>query len=187
MLSSVEIVEAVCERINRHNLRNLVVDPVMVAKSGDYLLKEDAREVIKEKLLPLAKVITPNLDEAKVLSGYDANDETGMKEVAKRLMNFGSEWVLVKGGHLTQDAIDILYDGRNFYRFPGVRIQTKNTHGTGCTYSAAITACLAKGMEVPEAVEHSKKFITTAIKLGLQIGKGHGPTHHFAELYGEAE
>ncbi|HBT20084.1 MAG TPA: bifunctional hydroxymethylpyrimidine kinase/phosphomethylpyrimidine kinase [Peptococcaceae bacterium] len=188
MLSNVEIVEAVCSKLKEYDVQNLVVDPVMVAKSGDTLLREDAINVIKEKLFPLAKVITPNLDEAKVLTGLkEINDEEGMKEAAKLLKEMGPQYVLVKGGHLTDDAVDLLYDGTKFYRYPAERIITRNTHGTGCTYSAAIAACLALGLSVPEAVERSKKFITTAIKYGLQIGKGHGPTHHFAELYGDAE
>ncbi|NLJ99642.1 MAG: bifunctional hydroxymethylpyrimidine kinase/phosphomethylpyrimidine kinase, partial [Clostridia bacterium] len=173
--------------LDEYNLKNIVVDPVMVAKSGDYLLKEDARLVVKEKLLPLAKLITPNLDEAMVLTGMKKiENEDEMKEAAKQLKEHGSEYILVKGGHLSDDAVDILYDGNKFYRFPAVRIQTKNTHGTGCTLSAAIAAFLALGMDVPQAVEKGKKFITTAIRYGLQIGKGHGPTHHFAELYGDA-
>ena len=188
MLSNVEIVEAVCSKLKEYDVQNLVVDPVMVAKSGDTLLKEDAITVIREKLFPLAKVITPNLDEAMVLTGLkEINDEEGMKEAAKLLKEMGPKFVLVKGGHLTEDAVDLLYDGSRFYRYPAKRIATRNTHGTGCTYSAAIAACLALGNDVPEAVEKGKKFITTAIKYGLQIGKGHGPTHHFAELYGVDE
>jgi len=188
MLSNVGIVETVCDKLVEYKVENLVVDPVMVAKSGDPLLNEDARFVIKEKLLPLAKVITPNLDEAKVLTDLkEITDEEGMKEAAKLLKELGPRYVLVKGGHLTEEAVDILYDGERFYRYPAVKIVTKNTHGTGCTYSAAIAAYLAKGLEVSEAVEKSKKFITTAIKYGLQIGRGHGPTHHFAELYGDAK
>lgn len=187
MLSSAAIADVVCSKLDEYNLKNIVVDPVMVAKSGDYLLKEDARLVVKEKLLPLAKLITPNLDEAMVLTGMKKiENEDEMKEAAKQLKEHGSEYILVKGGHLSDDAVDILYDGNKFYRFPAVRIQTKNTHGTGCTLSAAIAAFLALGMDVPQAVEKGKKFITTAIRYGLQIGKGHGPTHHFAELYGDA-
>jgi len=188
MLSSVEIVEAVSSKLKEYNVQNLVVDPVMVAKSGDVLLKEDAIATIKEKLFPLAAVITPNLDEAMVLTGIkEIKDEEGMKEAAKILKEMGPKYVLVKGGHLTDDAVDLLYDGNKFYRYPAKRIATRNTHGTGCTYSAAIAACLALGNDVPAAVEKSKKFITTAIRYGLEIGKGHGPTHHFAELYGVAE
>jgi len=187
MLSSVPIVEITSKKLKEYAIKNLVVDPVMVAKSGDFLLKEDARNTLKRLLLPLAKIVTPNLDEAKVLAEIDARDERTMKEAARRIIDFGPEFVLIKGGHLTDEAVDILYDGREFVRFPGVRIQTKNTHGTGCTYSAAIAAHLALGYDVREAVRRSKGFITTAIKYGLQIGRGHGPTHHFAELYGDAE
>ncbi|RBW70566.1 bifunctional hydroxymethylpyrimidine kinase/phosphomethylpyrimidine kinase [Bacillus taeanensis] len=183
MLFSAEIIELIAEKIKENKLSNVVIDPVMIAKGGAPLLQEQAMTAMKEKLLPLATVITPNLPEASKLIGWD-NIETvdEMKEAAKILYDLGSASVLVKGGHLDESnkAIDLLYDGRNFEVFKTKRIDTKHTHGTGCTFSAAITAELAKGKSVSEAVALGKEFITTAIEHSLNIGAGIGPTNHSA-------
>lgn len=186
MLSSPAIVEAVADCINRFKLPFCVTDPVMVAKGGASLLAPEARHAIITKLLPLALAVTPNMPEATVLTGLSITGRDGMKEAARRISGMGAKWVLVKGGHLEGDALDILFDGQNFYDFESERINTKNTHGTGCTLSAAIAACLARGLEMPDAVKTAKEYVTFAIRHSLAIGRGHGPTHHFAKLYGKA-
>ncbi|GMV99981.1 MAG: hydroxymethylpyrimidine/phosphomethylpyrimidine kinase [Candidatus Hydrogenedentota bacterium] len=179
MLSNAEIVEAVADAVTRNGITKLVVDPVMVAKSGDSLLRESAREAIVRVLLPRALVITPNLPEAAVLTGIELTGEDSYKEAARRLHGFGIRHVLIKGGHAAgPDAVDWLYDGENFVTFTAPRIETKNTHGTGCTYSAAIAANLAKGMDVVESVESAKIYLTEAIRRSLSIGHGHGPLNH---------
>lgn len=182
MLSSPEIVRAVAVSIKKFNIPNIVVDPVMVAKSGDALLSENARTVVKENLLPLATVITPNLFEAEVILGRSIKTVDDMKSAAVELKKFGCRWVVVKGGHLTggKEAIDVVYNGTDFHLLTSPFIQTKNTHGTGCTFSSAIAAGLAKGYDPLAAIRKAKEYITKAIEGGLSIGKGHGPTNHLA-------
>lgn len=182
MLSSPEIVTTVAESLKRLNIPNIVVDPVMVAKSGDALLSENARTVVKEALLPLATVITPNLFEAEVILGQSIKTIDEMKSAAAELKKFGCKWVVVKGGHLTggKEAIDVVYNGNDFYLLRSPFIQTRNTHGTGCTFSSAIAAGLAKGSNPLSAIQKAKKYITEAIESGLPIGNGHGPTNHLA-------
>jgi hydroxymethylpyrimidine/phosphomethylpyrimidine kinase len=178
MLSNSGIIRAVCQKIRQHRLGNLVVDPVMVAKSGDQLLREDARETLKRELLPLATVVTPNLPEAGVLSGKTISTRQNMRDAARIIFDLGSRYVLIKGGHLKGKAVDILYDGDTFAEFESKRIHTRHTHGTGCTFSAAIAAGLALGRTVPEAVAMAKKYISLAIEKGLPLGGGHGPLNH---------
>jgi hydroxymethylpyrimidine/phosphomethylpyrimidine kinase len=180
MLSQVAIIEAVARKIKEHNIPNLVVDPVMVAKGGAKLLEPDAQQALIEHLLPLAKVVTPNLPEAEVLTGMSIRTVDEMKEAAKRIHAYGTRFVVVKGGHLEGDALDILYDGETFKSFVAERFETQHTHGTGCTFSAAITAELAKGCTIHQAVETAKDFITCAIRDTLGLGQGHGPTNHWA-------
>ena len=186
MLSSPAIVEAVAGCLSRFSLPFPVVDPVMVAKGGAPLLADEAKDAVVKRLLPLAFAVTPNIPEAAALTGKSVTGTESMKEAARRIFDMGPLWVLVKGGHLEGNASDLLFDGRNFYDFEAKRIDTKNTHGTGCTLSAAIAACLARGMTAPEAVVRAKEYVTFAIKNSLGIGHGHGPTHHFAELYQKA-
>lgn len=183
MLFSAEIIQVVAERVRRHNIRNLVVDPVMVAKSGDRLLREDAITALKEMLIPLALVITPNLGEASMLTDFPVKDEASMQESAKAIHALGARWVVVKGGHLQDRADDLLYDGREFIWFPGEHIGTPHTHGTGCTFSSAITAYLAKGYPVPEAVRLAKEYLTQALRQAKAVGAGHSPVHHFYPYY----
>lgn len=181
MLYSKEIVEAVAEQIEVHQLENLVIDPVIIAKGGDQLLLDDAIESFIEKLLPKATVITPNLPEAARLTNVDSIETiTEMKKAAKQIHKLGVKHVLIKGGHLSSDqkAIDLLYDGFTYYSVSSDRIDTKNTHGTGCTYSAAIAAELAKGNGLHKAVNKAKHYITCAIRHSLAIGGGVGPTSH---------
>lgn len=165
----------------------IVVDPVMIGKMGSALLKDEAIEALKSKLIPMATVITPNMPEAaRLLNMNELTTVAELKEAAKHLHQLGPDYVLVKGGRLEGPAVDVLYDGKQYYLFEAPRIVTKNTNGAGCSYSAAITAELAKGRTVPEAVEEAKKFITAAIRHSLSFRRGVGPTYHAAYgKYGE--
>lgn len=156
----------------------LVVDPVMLSKHGAPLVAEDARDAMVRRLLPRAFLITPNLHEAAVLAGLPVRDLGEMRRAARRIYELGARAVLVKGGHLEATATDVLFDGEGFHEFPAERIQTRHTHGTGCTYSAAVTACLALGLRLPEAVARAKAFITSAIRSAPGLGVGAGPVNH---------
>lgn len=182
MLYSAEIITVVADKLVQHGGPTLVVDPVMYAKGGTPLLKQEAMDALRTRLLPLATVITPNVPEACELIGEKEIATVGqMEEAAVRLHELGSAYVLLKGGHLAGDtSVDVLYDGRTFLHLQTTRIQTKHTHGTGCTLSAAIAAELAKGHSVEQAVRTAKAFITAAIEHALPIGGGIGPTHHGA-------
>ena len=183
MLSNAGIIEAVADSIARHGIGKLVVDPVMAAKSGDRLLEEAAQEALVRRILPLAYVVTPNLPEAEALAGIPVRRVDEMQEAARRIADLGPSTVLVKGGHLESgEAVDVLFDGGSFREFVAQRIDTKNTHGTGCTYSAAIAAFLAKGCEVGEAVDAAKRYLTEAIRHSFDLGQGHGPLNHFWPL-----
>ncbi|MCH9674673.1 MAG: bifunctional hydroxymethylpyrimidine kinase/phosphomethylpyrimidine kinase [Gammaproteobacteria bacterium] len=188
MLSRVDTIGAVAAGLERHQLRQVVVDPVMVAKSGDALLAPQAVDALRQTLMPLAKLITPNLPEAGVLLNAPApTDEGAMREAARRLMELGCAAVLVKGGHLSGERnIDILFDGADFTRFENTRVNTKNTHGTGCTLSSAIAARLAHGDALEDAVGHAIRYVHEAIAMAdeLSVGSGHGPVHHFYQLWG---
>jgi hydroxymethylpyrimidine/phosphomethylpyrimidine kinase len=177
MLANAAIVRVVAEKLRRHRVRSLVVDPVMVSKSGHALLAAKARRALVTELLPLALVVTPNLDEAQALTGIKVSNMEQAKEAAIALHALGPRNVIIKGGHLAAgtDAVDILYDGRRFSLFRAKRVRTRNTHGTGCCLSAAIATFLAQGGDVPEAVEKAKTFVTQAIRFSLKIGKGWGP------------
>ena len=177
MLSTAPIIEAVAARLASHGQAHVVLDPVMIAKSGDALLQPDARVALVERVLPLAEVVTPNLHEASALADIPVATEADMEEAARRIHARGPRHVLVKGGHLEGSATDILWDGRAFTRFPGPRLDSNNTHGTGCTLSAAITAGLARGLAPLDAVREAKAFITEAIASSLEIGHGHGPVN----------
>jgi len=183
MLASAEVVHIVAQKIQQWDLGNLVVDPVMVAKSGSILLAAEAIHALRTQLLPLALIVTPNIPEASVLCGRHLDEESDedLKNAAKEILQMGSRYVLIKGGHRNGDAIDILFDGTHFESFSATRIETKHTHGTGCTLSAAIAALLAKGQQVPQAVENAKKYITAAIAQAPGLGHGHGPLQHFPD------
>jgi len=183
MLSNIQIIKIVSKKIKEYKVKNLVIDPVMVAKGGDRLLKEDAVEALKQDLILLAMIVTPNLIEAEVLSGLKIQNIEDMKEAARKIHKLGAKNVLIKGGHLlSAKAIDFLYNGESFKEFKAERIDTKNTHGTGCTLSSAITAELAKGKKIEEAVDIAKKYITLAIKHSLDLGHGRGPLNHLIRL-----
>jgi hydroxymethylpyrimidine/phosphomethylpyrimidine kinase len=186
MLSSTAIIDAVAALISQQRLTPLVVDPVMIAKSGAPLLKPEAIEALKTKLLPLATVVTPNLHEAGALTGREIKTLAQMKDAARAIRELGPENVVVKGGHLEAVAADVLYDGREFTEFQGQRIDTKNTHGTGCIFASAIAANLAEGKTVRESLTAAKDFITAAIRNSLAIGKGYGPANPMAWLYDKA-
>ncbi|MGG3451516.1 bifunctional hydroxymethylpyrimidine kinase/phosphomethylpyrimidine kinase [Domibacillus aminovorans] len=181
MLFSADIIEAVAMKIKEHHFTNVIVDPVMIAKGGAPLLQEEAMEALKTKLLPLALVVTPNIPEAEVISKRTIKSEEDKKEAAKVIAALGVKNVLIKGGH-DEGAVtyDLLYDGEEFHTFTGKRIDTKHTHGTGCTFSAVMTAAIAKGASVRTAAEMAKQFIQAAIEDGINIGSGHGPTNHWA-------
>ncbi|MBZ4226403.1 pyridoxine/pyridoxal/pyridoxamine kinase [Bacillus wiedmannii] len=182
MLGSVEIIEMVAETIEKHNFKNVVVDPVMVCKGADEALHPETNDCLRDVLVPKALVVTPNLFEAYQLSGVKINSLEDMKEAAKKIHALGAKYVLIKGGSKlgTETAIDVLYDGETFDLLESEKIDTTNTHGAGCTYSAAITAELAKGKSVKEAVKTAKEFITAAIRYSFKINEYVGPTHHGA-------
>lgn len=183
MVSKSETIRAIANKIKEYKPINVVVDPVMISKSGFDLLKPEAKDTLKTELIPLAHLVTPNIPEAEVITGIKINNIEEMKEAAKLIYKLGVKNVLVKGGHLEDSAIDVLYDGEEFYLYESQRIETKNTHGTGCTLSSAITSNLGNGMTVSEAISEAKKYITVAIENSFELGKGVGPTHHFYTLY----
>ena len=183
MLSSQEIVEVVAAQVAKHGIRSLVVDPVMVAKSGDALLRDDAVNAVCTKLVPLAAVVTPNIPEAEALTGTTIESDDDVREAARRIVSMGARTVVVKGGHREGPAADVLYDGSEFQVFTAPRIDTVNTHGTGCTFASAIAAGLAQGKSVEEAVGQAKEYVTEAIRTSFPIGQGHGPLNHFYELW----
>src|SRR5215510_5034070 len=183
MLSTAPIIRAVAERLAAHRVARLVVDPVMLAKSGDPLLEPDARQALVEAILPLALIVTPNLPEAAALAEFPVTDLDEMEAAARRIHARGPAWVLVKGGHLKGDPVDVLFDGRTVTRLIAERVPTPHTHGTGCTYSAAIAAGLARGAGVREAVAEAKRYVTEAIRGGFALGRGVGSLRHFVESW----
>jgi hydroxymethylpyrimidine/phosphomethylpyrimidine kinase len=182
-LGNAEIIGAVAA-LARDFQFPLVVDPVMVGKHGAALLAPDAIEIIKTKLLPRAFLVTPNLAEAAMLSGMDVHDVPSMRAAARKISDLGPQAVLVKGGHLAGDAIDVLLHNREWTEFTAPRIETRHTHGTGCTYAAAITASLAAGHELSVAIRNAKRFITEAIRTNPGLGSGSGPVNHHAAANG---
>jgi hydroxymethylpyrimidine/phosphomethylpyrimidine kinase len=181
MLATAPIVALVVERLRAYGQTVIVVDPVMAATSGDPLLASDARSALVKELLPLALVVTPNLDEAAVLADMPVRSEKEMEEAARRIHGLGPRAVLVKGGHLADDATDLLWDGRTMERFTAPRVGGPATHGTGCTLSAAIAAGLALGVPLTEAVRRAKAYVTVAIREGFTPGRGARVARHFVE------
>lgn len=182
MLFGADIISGVAERLQRYGWSRVVVDPVMIAKGGAKLLQDEAVRAMKEKLLPQAWVVTPNMPEAEALTGAPVRTLPERKEAARRLAGLGAKHVVMKGGHEERSdvVVDLLYDGTGFIEFPSPRVHTRHTHGTGCTFAAAVAAELAKGRGVPEAVATAKAFIRAAIEDSLELGHGHGPTNHWA-------
>ena len=180
MLCNAPIARAVAASLRSHGVKRLVVDPVMFSKSAHRLITEEAEGVLIEDILPLAALVTPNLPEASRLAGFEISDLDGMRRAAEAIATLGPAAVLVKGGHLEGMAVDLLYDGEAFREFPVQRIETKNTHGTGCSMSAALATELARGLPLRVAVARAKRFITEAIRFALPLGSGHGPTNPLA-------
>jgi hydroxymethylpyrimidine/phosphomethylpyrimidine kinase len=183
MLSSVAIIEAVVDKLKKHGLSNLVVDPVMVSKGGDRLLREDAVDALRSLLIPLARVVTPNIAEAEVLVGREIKSIDDARDAAGEIVGMGATTAVVKGGHLDGPATDILFDGNEFRAFTAQRISTTSDHGTGCTFASATAAGLAKGLSVRDAVAQAKRYVTAAMRHAFPMGQGHGPLNHFYELW----
>jgi hydroxymethylpyrimidine/phosphomethylpyrimidine kinase len=188
MVSSIELIQAIAKALKTVKPPAIILDPVMTSKSGCRLLNQDAQDALIQHLFPLAEVVTPNIYEAQALIGRNVKNIDDMKSAALDILKLGAKKVVVKGGHLEENrATDILYDSREFKRLQSRWVETKNTHGTGCTFSSAIAANIALGNNFFEAVTLAKAYITGAIEHALPIGKGHGPTHHFFDLYARAK
>ena len=183
MLSTPECMKAVADKLKQYKPQSVVIDPVMYAKNGCPLMAETAVGALIELIIPLADVLTPNIPEAEKIIGKEIISIEDMENAAREIYEMGCKGIIIKGGHREGSALDVLYDGNEFTHFETQRINTKNTHGTGCTFSSAITSGLALGLPIKEAVTNAKEYVTTAIKHSLEIGKGNGPTNHFYELY----
>ncbi|MFC7319606.1 bifunctional hydroxymethylpyrimidine kinase/phosphomethylpyrimidine kinase [Halobacillus campisalis] len=180
MISNMEMMKVIAEWIESIPAP-YVMDPVMVATSGDALIEEESRGYLRDHLLPLASLVTPNIPEAEYILGDEVESHDDMKNAAEQICTrFGAGAALIKGGHMKGEAIDFLYDGKRIHEFTSERIDTNNTHGTGCTYAAAITAFLGQGHTLPDAVEEAKYFVTEVIRHSFDLGQGSGPTNHFA-------
>ena len=180
MLASAATVQVVAERLEAHGIDRIVVDPVMVSKSGARLLSPEGEGALRERLLPLALMVTPNLHEAGVLAGMEVTGRGQMREAARRIAALGARNVLVKGGHLEGDPVDLLFDGRDFFEVARPRVRTTSTHGTGCTYASAIATFIGFGMPLREAVESARDALQRALEHALALGSGHGPLDHAA-------
>lgn len=187
MLANEKIISIVAKKAVEYKIKLLVLDPVMISKNGSFLLKKHALETLINKLFPLSFLVTPNLNEAKAITGKSIKTIKQMKEAAFLIKKMGPQNVLIKGGHLAKnsDAVDVLYNGREFIEFRARRIKTKNDHGTGCTFSSAIAAELAKGHSLNNAIAKAKNYVTNALKSAknLDLGKGHGPLDHMLGRY----
>ncbi len=182
MLATPEIVERVATLLPSLPTPHIVVDPVMVAKSGARLLAEEAIDAVRRMLLPHATVVTPNAMEAEVLAKIEIDSLGSAREAAKRIFDLGPGTVVIKGGHIpTADAVDLVYDGHEYLELRGPRLRSRHTHGTGCTFAAAVAANLALGLPTPDAISGAKHYVAQAIRHGLPLGSGHGPLGHFWE------
>lgn len=186
MVSSIEIIDTIADCLQTRGATNIVVDPVMVSKSGYHLFKPESKAELIKRLFPLADIVTPNLFEAEVITGNSIKSLAEMEQAAINIYEFGAKNVVVKGGCLTADAVDVMYDGSNFNYLKTLRVNTRNTHGTGCTFSSAIAAHIARGYPILEAVKLAKDYIQEAIENALELGHGVGPTNHFINLYRKA-
>ncbi len=188
MLANAEIVDVVVAKVEEHELQPLVVDPVMVSSSGDRLFEDDAVDAIRDRLLPLATVLTPNLPEAEVLLDSKLTSWDDVRNGAKELVGMGADAVVIKGGHALAaadpgPAIDLLYDGNEYHEYTTNRLETTNTHGTGCTFASAIAAALARGTDLRGSVAMAKAFVTKALQTAYPVGSGRGPVHHFYRFW----
>ncbi len=181
MLSNESIVFSVAKKLIDYSTDKIVLDPVMISTTGTALADEGAVKAIIQRLLPITYIVMPNLPEAEALTSQKVSTVDDMKGAARKIKSLGPKYVLIKGGHLASspDAVDLLYDGSDFTEYRVPRISTKNTHGSGCTYSASVCAYLAKGLSVHEAVKEAKKYVTEAISRSFDLGQGHGPLNHF--------
>lgn len=180
MLGTSDVIELVADKLRKYQVPFVVVDPVMVAKGGAKLLQEEAVRSLIASLIPLATIVTPNIPEAEVITGKSIKNMDDMISAAKEIVDMGAKSAIVKGGHLEGEPVDLFFDGTEILTFSGTRINTRHTHGTGCTFAACITAELAKGNGLEESLRTAKAFITAAISKELGLGKGHGPTNHWA-------
>lgn len=178
MVSSADIIEAIAQKLSFYNAKNIVLDPVMISTSGSKLLCDDAKDVLISMLIPLASLITPNIPEAEVLCGFSIKCKSDMEKGAKAILKKCKTDVLIKGGHLSDDAVDVLCTGDGCLWFEEKRIDNPNTHGTGCTLSSAIACALAEGFTKAESINRAKGYLTGALKAGLDIGAGSGPLMH---------
>ena len=183
MLATAEIIETVADKVREHDLQPLVVDPVMISKSGDRLLLHDAVQAMRELLLPLATILTPNLPEAEVLLGHHLASWDDIRDGAQELVSMGAQAVVMKGGHREGPATDLFYDGHGFHEFTTARVDTTDTHGTGCTFAAAIAAGLAKKTDLRGAVALAKAYVTKSLQSAYPLGHGQGPVHHFHRFW----
>ncbi|MGE5058206.1 MAG: bifunctional hydroxymethylpyrimidine kinase/phosphomethylpyrimidine kinase [Betaproteobacteria bacterium] len=183
MLANAAIIEAVAAKIQQHRFKNVVVDPVMVATPVDLLIKKNAVATLRSLLVPLATVLTSNLPEPEQLIGMELRRPGQIEEAARRIIAMGAKTVVIKGGHRKGAALDLFFDGKKLRVLRAARIHSRNTHGTGCTFSAAIAAYLARGEALERAVSLAKEYITGAIRAGFVIGAGHSPVHHFYRLW----
>ena len=184
MVSSSSLIKTISDKLKKYDAKNIVVDPVMVATSGGTLMQNEAVETLIAKLFPHADLLTPNIPEAEAICGKKIETQADMEEAAKQICAMGAKAVLIKGGHLTGEALDILYNGAALHTFTRARIASTSTHGTGCTLSSAIAAYLARGCTLKDAVANAKSYVTEAIRhASADIGRGNGPTNHFYEYY----
>lgn len=183
MLSNDSVMYAVARKLKEYQVKRAVIDPVMVAKGGCALMEPEAHEALVKEIIPASYLLTPNIPEAEEILHCTIQTLEDMKEACKRIHELGAQNVLVKGGHFEGEPVDVLYDGTEYYQFQGKRIHSKNTHGTGCTLSSAITANLANGLSLPLAVKMGKEYVTNAILHTTPIGHGHGPTNHFYQWF----
>ena len=184
MVFKKETIKIIADKLIEYNVKNIVLDPVIFSKSGDSLIKDDAVAILKEKLIPICDVITPNLYEAESLSGFSVRNAEDMKKASEILYSLGSRAVIIKGGHLYGDAIDLLYNGKEFKILKGERISGKNPHGTGCTFSSALAAGLALGLSIDEAFISAKEYVADAIKKSIAVGGGFNVLNHIYKFFG---
>lgn len=185
MVSNADLIRVISKKLREYNAKNIVVDPVMVSTSGSKLMADGAKDTLLSELFKVADIITPNIPEAEALTGQSIKSKDDMVEVAKKIGEFFEGYILLKGGHSTDDADDLLYKNSEKIWIKGERIENTNTHGTGCTLSSAIASYLAMGHYVPESVHLAKEFITGAISAKLDLGKGRGPLNHMWKIYSE--
>ncbi len=186
MVSAEDTIGVIAEKMRYYRPEYLIIDPVMVSKNGCPLLKSSAVKALKEQLLPLAWILTPNLEEAQVLVDRELRSAEEVRKAAAEICAMGARSVLIKGGHLEGEPIDTFFDGEKWTVFHGTRLKNKNTHGTGCTLSSAIAAYLARGLDCEESIRQAKGYVATGILHGIELGHGIGPTHHFYDLYRKA-